>query len=206
MFLFIDSPQKFFGFLKVSMVLLKSKVLCNFNDMAEKYRCILEIPEENGTKSLFCKSTIPKINIDPIEVPYLATSTWNAGRYNWNNIEVFFLDWTDELAYFNNWLRIYCEESTGRVGCRVGYSTFHKKNMILKQVDPTGVIVSKWNLIGTQIVALQSENKYDYEYDKIILNRKFSIRRVLFEKQGNPSFIFCGKAEIMMDRVIMQEP
>ena len=47
------------------------------------------------------------------------------------------------------WIRLHFETSTGRMGYAVGY----KKNLLLKALDPTGVEVEKWTLIGAQVTS-----------------------------------------------------
>ena len=45
------------------------------------------------------------------------------------------------------WVRLHAESVTGRMGYAAGY----KKDVDLEMLDPTGVVVQKWDLQGTQI-------------------------------------------------------
>ena len=45
------------------------------------------------------------------------------------------------------WVRLHSESVTGRQGYAAGY----KKDVELEMLDPTGVVVQKWILQGTQI-------------------------------------------------------
>jgi hypothetical protein len=42
------------------------------------------------------------------------------------------------------WVRLHAESVTGRMGYAAGY----KKDIDLEMLDPTGVVVEKWILIG----------------------------------------------------------
>ena len=43
------------------------------------------------------------------------------------------------------WVRLHAESVTGRMGYAAGY----KKDIGLEMLDPTGVVVEKWSLVGT---------------------------------------------------------
>jgi hypothetical protein len=43
------------------------------------------------------------------------------------------------------WVRLHAESVTGRMGYAAGY----KKDVTLQLLDPTGVVVEKWILVGT---------------------------------------------------------
>ena len=45
------------------------------------------------------------------------------------------------------WVRLHSESVTGRQGYAAGY----KKEVELEMLDPTGVVVQKWILQGTQL-------------------------------------------------------
>ena len=60
------------------------------------------------------------------------------------------------------WVRLHAESATGRMGYAVGY----KKNLVLKALDPTGVEVEKWTLVGSMITNA-SFDSYDYGDDEI---------------------------------------
>jgi hypothetical protein len=55
------------------------------------------------------------------------------------------------------WVRLHAESTTGKMGYAVGY----KKNLVLKALDPVGVEVEKWTLVGCQITKASFDD-YDY--------------------------------------------
>lgn len=125
-----------------------------------KNRFVLEFPTELGIESYLVQTSgKPSMEINPTEIPYMNTSTWVAGRYKWNTIEVKFIDviGPSTTQKVMEWVRLHAESATGRMGYAVGY----KKNLVLKALDPTGVEVEKWTLIGCMI---QSVNFGDNDY------------------------------------------
>jgi hypothetical protein len=91
----------------------------------------------------------PSIDINPVEIPFLNTSTFVAGRFKWGAINVKFRDPIGPSATqaLMEWVRLHAESVTGRMGYAAGY----KKNVDLEMLDPTGVVVEKWILEGTMI-------------------------------------------------------
>jgi len=113
-----------------------------------KNRFILTFDSSLGINSWFVESTTrPQITINPVEIPFLNTSTYVAGRFNWNTINVTFRDPIGPSAAqaLMEWVRLHAESVTGRMGYAAGY----KKNIFLEMLDPTGVAVEKWILQGT---------------------------------------------------------
>ena len=113
-----------------------------------KNRFILTFPSSLGINSWYVESTTrPQITINPVEIPFLNTSTYVAGRFNWNTINVTFRDPIGPSAAqaLMEWVRLHAESVTGRMGYAAGY----KKNIFLEMLDPTGVAVEKWILQGT---------------------------------------------------------
>jgi hypothetical protein len=50
----------------------------------------------------------------------------------------------------------------------MGYAIGYKKNLVLKALDPTGVEVEKWTLIGCQITSASFDD-YDYSADDVAM-------------------------------------
>ena len=73
------------------------------------------------------------------EIPFLNTSTYVAGRFTWNTINVTFRDPIGPSAAqaLMEWVRLTAESVTGRMGYAAGY----KKDLDLEMLDPTGVAV-----------------------------------------------------------------
>ena len=101
-----------------------------------------------GINSWYVETTsCPQVSINPVEIPFLNTSTYVAGRFTWNTINVTFRDPIGPSASqaLMEWVRLHAESVTGRMGYAAGY----KKNINLEMLDPTGVAVEKWILQGT---------------------------------------------------------
>jgi hypothetical protein len=86
----------------------------------------------------------PSLKITSVPIPFLNTSTYVAGRFEWNEIPVTFRDPIGPSASqaLMEWVRLCAESVTGRMGYAAGY----KKNVDLEMLDPTGVVVEKWLL------------------------------------------------------------
>ena len=111
-------------------------------------RFILRFPSSLGLNEWFVESTArPHITINPTEIQFLNTSTFVAGRFNWQTIPVVFRDPIGPSAAqaLMEWVRLHAESVTGRMGYAAGY----KKDIDLEMLDPTGVVVEKWILQGT---------------------------------------------------------
>jgi len=111
-------------------------------------RFIIRFPSSLGINEWFViSSSRPKIAIGEVEIPFLNTSTWVAGRFTWDAIDVTFKDPIGPSASqaLMEWVRLHAESVTGRMGYAAGY----KKDIELEMLDPTGVVVEKWILQGT---------------------------------------------------------
>ncbi len=111
-------------------------------------RFILRFPSSLGINEWFVESTKrPAIKIASTEIQFLNTSTFVAGRFNWDEIPVTFRDPIGPSAAqaLMEWVRLHAESVTGRMGYAAGY----KKDIDLEMLDPTGVVVEKWILYGT---------------------------------------------------------
>jgi hypothetical protein len=111
-------------------------------------RFIIRFPSSLGINEWFVESASrPSIKIAPTEIQFLNTSTFVAGRFNWDPITVKFRDPIGPSAAqaLMEWVRLCAESVTGRMGYAAGY----KKNVDIEMLDPTGVVVEKWILEGT---------------------------------------------------------
>ena len=130
-----------------------------------KNRFILTFPSSLGINSWYVESTArPKITIKETEIPFLNTSTYVAGRFNWEEISVTFRDPIGPSAAqaLMEWVRLHAESVTGRMGYAAGY----KKNVDLEMLDPTGVVVEKWILEGCFLTNVDFQG-LSYSDDKI---------------------------------------
>ena len=113
----------------------------------KKNRFILRFPSSLGINEWYVNTTSrPNVNIGSVEIPFLNTSTYVAGRFVWETINVTFRDPIGPSAAqaLMEWVRLHAESVTGRMGYAAGY----KKDVDLEMLDPTGVVVEKWILQG----------------------------------------------------------
>ena len=116
-------------------------------------RFILRFPSTLGINEWFVESSKrPSIKIKDTEIPFLNTSTFVAGRFNWDSIPVTFRDPIGPSASqaLMEWVRLHAESVTGRMGYAAGY----KRDVDIEMLDPTGVVVEKWILYGTFLTAV----------------------------------------------------
>lgn len=125
-----------------------------------KNRFVLEFPTELGIESYLVQtSKKPSISIDKVDIPYMNTKTYIAAKYAWDEMDITFIDvlGPSTTQKVMEWVRLHAESTTGKMGYAVGY----KKNLVLKALDPVGVEVEKWTLVGCQIVKASFDD-YDY--------------------------------------------
>lgn len=128
-------------------------------------RFILRFPSNLGINEWFVESTSrPHIQIVATEIPFLNTSTFVAGRFNWQTLNVTFRDPIGPSASqaLMEWVRLHAESVTGRMGYAAGY----KKDVDLEMLDPTGVVVEKWILFGTFLTDVNF-NSLSYSQDAL---------------------------------------
>jgi hypothetical protein len=112
-----------------------------------KNRFIIRFDSSLGINEWYVTSASrPSAKIASVAIPFLNTSTYVAGRFEWNTIKVSFKDPIGPSASqaLMEWFRLHAESVTGRMGYAAGY----KKNVDLEMLDPTGVVVEKWILQG----------------------------------------------------------
>ncbi len=115
-----------------------------------KNRFIFRFPDELGIQEWWVSTGArPSYTSDEVAIPFLNTETYVIGRFRWEAIEVTFRDPIGPSATqaLMEWVRLHSESVTGRQGYAAGY----KKDVELEMLDPTGVVVQKWILQGTQI-------------------------------------------------------
>ena len=110
-----------------------------------KNRWLVRFPSDLGISEWMLQSASrPTINQRSVEIPFLNTSTWVAGRYTWATIQLTFRDPISPSASqaIMEWIRLCSESVTGRQGYAAGY----KRDLELEMLDPNGVCVQKWVL------------------------------------------------------------
>ena len=128
-------------------------------------RFIMRFPSTLGINEWFVEAAKrPSIKINSTPIPFLNTSTYVAGRFEWNEIAVTFRDPIGPSASqaLMEWVRLCAESVTGRMGYAAGY----KKNVDLEMLDPTGVVVEKWILEGCFLTSADF-GALGYDSDKL---------------------------------------
>jgi hypothetical protein len=132
----------------------------------KKNRFIFRFPTPLGIQEWFVASgSRPSVTIEEVEIPFLNTSTYVAGRFNWETIDITFRDPIGPSATqaLMEWVRLHAESVTGRMGYAAGY----KKDIELELLDPTGVVIEKWILQGTFLTNVNF-NDLDYSSSDIV--------------------------------------
>ena len=131
----------------------------------KKNRFILRFPSSLGINEWYVSTTSrPSTTVNPVEIPFLNTSTYVAGRFTWDTINVTFKDPIGPSAAqaLMEWFRLHAESVSGRMGYAAGY----KKDIELDMLDPTGVTVEKWIIQGAFITNLNF-NDLSYSDDAL---------------------------------------
>ena len=128
-------------------------------------RFILRFPDTLGINEWFVESAKrPSLKINSTAIPFLNTSTYVAGRFEWQEIGVTFRDPIGPSAAqaLMEWVRLCAESVTGRMGYAAGY----KRDVTLEMLDPTGVVVEKWILQQTFLTSVDF-GSLSYSDDKV---------------------------------------
>jgi hypothetical protein len=128
-------------------------------------RFIVEFPTDLNIEYWQVQTvTRPKIEINPVEIPFVNTSNWVAGRYKWSTIELELIQHIGPSSSqkMMDWVRLHAESQTGRMGYAFGY----KKDLVLHSIDPTGVSVERWRLIQCMITNADFGSN-DYGQDEV---------------------------------------
>lgn len=131
-----------------------------------KNRFVLEFPTEMGIESYLVQtSKKPSMKIEKITIPYMNTQSYVAGKYYFDEMDISFIDLIGPSVSQKcmEWVKLHADPATGKMGYAVGY----KKNLVLKALDPVGVEVEKWTLVGCQIVAVNFD-EYSYEANELL--------------------------------------
>jgi hypothetical protein len=120
-------------------------------------RFILSFDSTLGINEWYVESAArPSLTVNATEIQFLNTSTYVAGRFTWGTINVKFRDPIGPSASqaLMEWVRLCAESVTGRMGYAAGY----KKLVWLEMLDPTGVVVEKWQLEGCFLTSVNFDS------------------------------------------------
>lgn len=110
-----------------------------------KNRFIFRFPSDLGISEwAISTGSRPKINQGSTEIQFLNTSTWVAGRYTWDSMQITFRDFVfpSTSQALIEWIRLCSESASGRQGYAAGY----KRDVELDMLDPAGLVAQKWIL------------------------------------------------------------
>jgi hypothetical protein len=122
----------------------------------------------------------PSIHCDPTEIPYISTSTWVQSKYEWNHIELGFIE---ECEKKQNWISNWVNKTSSSITGREGYARDHKKTINLISLDNNDLY--KWTVMGAMIISFNMIFHPEQNLKNVIKNSKIFRRKVLFEKKGN---------------------
>ena len=117
-------------------------------EIKRKNRWLFRFPSSLGIQEWWLASAArPSFEANVVELPFLNTSTWALGRFKWAALDVTFRDPIGPSASqaIMEWVRLGSESITGRQG----YQSSLKKDVDIEMLDPTGVVIEKWQLQGT---------------------------------------------------------
>lgn len=130
-----------------------------------KNRWVFRFPADLGIQEWWLQSASrPTITQKETEIPFLNSSTYVVGRYNWETIQITLRDPIGPSASqaVMEWIRLHSESLTGRQGYAAGY----KRDVELEMLDPTGVVVQKWILKNT-MCTVANFGDLDYNMDDL---------------------------------------
>lgn len=171
--------------------------------MSDKFYSAIEIM---GEESLICFNaycTKPKIIITNEQLSYI-NGPWVPRRMQWENLEMTALGYGKFTKEINSWIN-----DSVRCMANSYYSIAIKKNIVIRIIDATGVVVEKYTLIGAHISKCISadlgQGDNNYKYGKIVLNKKKIITRmVLIEKNNHVVYSDEETIELKFDRAFLE--
>ena len=112
-----------------------------------KYQFLLAI---EGIDSFLAKSSaLPEITFEEIEIPWMNNTRYIAGKGKFNEIAITLHDpiAPSGAQQVMEWVRLQWESVSGRAG----YADYYKRDIMLKQCDPIGAVISVWDIKGAFI-------------------------------------------------------
>jgi hypothetical protein len=134
-----------------------------------RYRYLLQIPLGEELIEFFVNCERPLQRVDTFE------SSWGfgdinrgrqMGRLRWDPMRVIFRDvvgvttHSDAINALQSWIRSMSERQATRT---------YKKSITIQMLDPTGIVVESWNLVGAYPSSIQIDTDYN-QYDHNILH------------------------------------
>ena len=130
-----------------------------------KNRFIFRFPSDLGIQEWWLSNgSRPHGTINSTEIPFLNTSTYVAGRYKWEPIQLTLREsiGPSTTQAVMEWFRLHAESVTGRMGYAAGY----KRDVELDMLDPTGTVVQRW-ILKNAFLTDANFGELDYSTDDI---------------------------------------
>ena len=119
-------------------------MLPNKFEPKRKFRWVFAI---EGVDSFLLKTANrPTINTAEVEVPFINSRRYVAGRTSFDTISVTLHDpiAPSGAQQVMEWVRTHFESVSGRAG----YADFYKRDIQMKLLDPVGTVVELWDIKG----------------------------------------------------------
>ena len=119
-------------------------MLPNKFEPKRKFRWVFAI---EGVDSFLMKTANrPTINTAEVEVPFINSRRYVAGRTSFDTISVTLHDpiAPSGAQQVMEWVRTHFESVSGRAG----YADFYKRDIQMKLLDPVGTVVELWDIKG----------------------------------------------------------
>ena len=119
-------------------------MLPNKFEPKRKFRWVFAI---EGIDSFLMKTAArPKITTDAVEIPYMNSIRYVAGKSKFGTMAVTLYDpiAPSGMQQVMEWHRTCFESVSGRSG----YADFYKRDIQLKMLDPVGTVVELWDIKG----------------------------------------------------------
>ena len=120
----------------------------------------LWVVEFDGLDAFVARTTKrPTIGFEEIEIPYLNTKRYLAGKFEFETIEVTFHDPLDgsEADKVMDWIKLIGNPEN----VNKNFAATYKKDFKIKLLDGNGVVVEQWQIVGAWP---QSSNFGDLDY------------------------------------------
>jgi len=126
-----------------------SEMLPNKFEPKRKFRWVFAI---EGIDAFLMKTAArPTINTGEVEVPFLNSTRYLAGKTKFDAVSVTLYDpiAPSGAQQVMEWVRTHFESVSGRAG----YADFYKRDCQLKLLDPVGTVVELWDMKGCFLTA-----------------------------------------------------
>ncbi len=146
-------------------------MLPNKFEPKRQFRWIFAI---EGIDSFLMKTAArPQMEIANIEIPWINTKRYLAGRLTFQTMTVTLHDpiAPSGAQQVMEWIRTHQETVSGRSG----YADFYKRDCQIKLLDPIGTVVELWDVKGAMITDA-NYNDLTYDTDDAIVDISLTLR------------------------------